>query len=193
MVPCVVIAGPPGAGKSSLAAAVAAARGWACLAKDDYKELAFEHLGWRDRAWSRRVSGLAWELLLREAGHLLGAGVPCVLEGNFRAGHAARLRALGALHRARFVEVRCRAAPDVLLTRYRARAASGARHPGHVDAEALPEVEAELAVGAAPVLALGGQVVDYDTTAGFDVQGALARIGAALAGGSGVASAGVRA
>ena len=188
MATCIVVCGPPCAGKSTLAAAVAAHTGWPLLAKDGYKELIFAHLGWRDREWSRRVSALAWDLLLAEAARLLAAGAGCVLEGNFRGAQRQALTALPLDPLPCFVEVRCGARPDVLLARYRARAGSGGRHPGHVDLEALAEVEPELRAGAESDPALGGPLLVWDTSAGVAAGALLAALDDALAGLSAPAS-----
>lgn len=164
---CIVVSGPPCAGKSTLAARLAARTGWPLLAKDAYKERIFDHLGVRDRDWSRRVSALAWAELLGEAERLLAAGVACVLEGNLRAAQRAVLGGFALQPPPQYVEVRCRARPDLLLARYRARALSGTRHPGHVDLEALPGLEAELT--APPSAAgLGGPVLEWDSSEGFE-------------------------
>lgn len=181
MAVCIVISGPPCAGKSTLAAAVAARTGWPLLAKDDYKERVFERLGARDRDWSRRVSALAWDLLLAEAGRLLGAGVACVLEGNFRIAERERLLALPLAAPLRCVEIRCTAAAALLLERYRARAAAGSRHPGHVDLEALPELERELAAPADARPPLGGPALDWDSSAGRGMEPLFAALDATLA------------
>ncbi|MBS0394785.1 MAG: ATP-binding protein [Proteobacteria bacterium] len=165
---CLVISGPPCTGKSTLATRIARASGWPLLAKDAYKERVFDHLGHADRAWSRRVSALAWDLLLEESARLLGAGASCLVEGNLREPQRRRLGAAVAAARATVLEVECRAQPERLLERYRARAAGGARHPGHVDLEALAEVEAELREPSAAATALGGATLQWDTSAGFD-------------------------
>lgn len=174
----VVVTGPPCTGKSTLARACAARRGWPLLAKDYYKERVFERLGWSDVEWSRRVSVLAWDLAFDAARALATGGAPFVLEGNLRAEHAPRLRALAPADG--FVLVRCRAPGAVLLQRFRARADGGARHPGHVDLAALPRIEAELAAGEGPALDLPATALDYDTTDGFAVDAMLERIDAAL-------------
>ncbi len=180
MAACIVISGPPCAGKSTLAVAIAGRRGWPLLAKDDYKERVFGHLGAKDRDWSRRVSALAWELLLAEAGRLLAAGVDCVLEGNWRAPQRRALIALVPRPVDCFVEIRCGARAPILRQRYEARARAGRRHPGHVDLEALPGLEAEFA-GLDPGLPLGGALLAWDTSAGFDASSLLGALDAALA------------
>jgi predicted kinase len=188
MVACIVISGPPCAGKSTLAATVAARRGWPLLAKDDYKVSVFERLGVGDREWSRRVSALAWDLLLAEARRLLAAEIDCVLEGNFREPQRQALAMLPLPAPPRFVEIRCGARPDVLLSRYRARADAGSRHPGHVDLEALPDVEREIGAGTAAGVPLGGAPLVWDTSAGFASGALLAALDAVLAGPSAPAS-----
>lgn len=163
---CLLVCGPPCAGKSTLAQLLAARYRWPLLAKDDYKDRVFHHLGGRDRDWSRRVSLLAWELLIEEALRLLAHGVDCVLEGNFRAAQGAELRAR-AVPGVQFLEVRIVASAEVLLERYRARALSGTRHPGHVDLEALTEIESELRAPSSPPAALG-QLLEWNTDSSFD-------------------------
>lgn len=198
---CVVIGGPPCAGKSTLARTVSARRGWPVLAKDDYKELVFDRLGARDDAWSRRVSVLAWDLLFREAEGLLAAGAACVLEGNFRVEHGTRLRRLAervasaaphaidgaaarggaATRRVRFVEVRCHAPGDVLLARFRRRVANAERHPGHDDAAVLARIAPELAAPEPVALELGGAVLDYCSAGGLAPDALLDALDAVLA------------
>jgi predicted kinase len=177
---CLVVCGPPCAGKSTLAARLAAHAGWPLLAKDAYKERIFDHLGSGDREWSRRVSALAWAELLAEAERLLAGGVACVLEGNLREAQRAALRGLALRPAPQYVEIRCHARPEVLLARYRARALSGTRHPGHVDLEALPGLEAEL-TAPPPVAGLGGPVLEWDTSDGFGAAALEARLAATLA------------
>jgi predicted kinase len=137
----VIVGGPPGTGKSTLARRIARREGFVLLAKDAYKERVFRHLGSADRAWSKRVSALAFELLYAHAADLLRGGSSCVLEGNFR--ERAPLAELGALPGVAALEIACRAEPALILKRFRDRALE--RHPGHADLEYLAELEAELA------------------------------------------------
>ena len=77
----VLVSGPPGAGKSTLAGPLAAELGFALLAKDRIKETLGETLGDGDGelAWSQRLGAASMELLWA-----LAADAPsAVLEANF--------------------------------------------------------------------------------------------------------------
>jgi predicted kinase len=122
----VLVSGPPGAGKTTLAVPLAAELGFALLAKDRIKETLHDALGFdADRAWSRKLGAATMELLWA-----LAADAPAaVLEANFWSDHplnAERVRALDA----RTVEVYCSCPLEECLRRYAARAAS--RHSVHV-------------------------------------------------------------
>ena len=116
------------------------------LAKDAFKEVLFDTLGVGDREWSRRLSGASYALIFHATEELLATQESCLVEGNFRwSENEARFAALRrAQPQARWLQIYCDAPTDLLIARYRERVSKGARHPGHVDAQAAPEVEAEL-------------------------------------------------
>jgi len=171
---CLLVSGLPCAGKTTLARRIAARYDWPLLSKDDYKERIFNERGARDRAWSREVSALAWTQLLEDAAAHVAREADCVLEGNFRAREAEAVRAFAPP--AELIELHCVAESGVLLARYRARAVDGSRHPGHVDLEALAELEAELERPGFSVLYEGAGRLVWDTTAGIDADAVLAAI-----------------
>jgi hypothetical protein len=79
--------------------------------------------------------------------------------------HTARFLELKEQHGFKPIQVYCTANDAVLFERFRARAASGERHPGHVDHLATYEwfVEA-LQTGRNGVLEIGGPLLQVDTT-----------------------------
>jgi predicted kinase len=115
------VSGMPGAGKSSLAAPLAAELGYSLVTKDLVKETLHDALyspgdGEIDRAWSQRLGGASMELLWALAAR---AG-DMVIEANFRP-HSEyeldKLRGLGD----RIVEVHCACPAEVAVARYNAR------------------------------------------------------------------------
>lgn len=164
----VVVSGAPGAGKSTLAAPLAAALELPLFAKDTIKESLYDSLGDdgpADLPTSRRLGAAAMGLLWR-----LARDAPaCVLESNFRfPDEFARpilweLAVGGAV-----VEVNCVCPAEEAARRYDARGLTAERHRVHTLATLPAEVRAEY------VEAIGvGTVIAVDTTKPVDV-GALA-------------------
>lgn len=141
----VLVNGPPAAGKTTLARALAHSLRRPLLSKDDLKESLFDSFGTGDRAWSRRVGSATFDLLYLLVEREVEADRSVVVEANFDPDHAcARLAELRSRHPFRLVEVHLGASDDVLRERFLTRAAGGRRHAGHLD----DVVAAELASGA---------------------------------------------
>jgi predicted kinase len=122
-----VISGPSGAGKTTIATAVAAQLGATLLSKDRSKEALTPALHDGSADGSLRVSGAAMDVLYSIA---VASGTGLVLEANWRHDlDAPRLRRLGLP----INEVFCFAPEEVLRERIRRRVDSGERHPIHRD------------------------------------------------------------
>lgn len=135
-----IVTGAPASGKSTLGRELARRLQVPFLSKDLFKEVLFDHLGWSNREWSRRLGGASMALLYRSAGALLAAGQSVALEANFYAEwDTPELLRLASVHSCRFVQVVCSASGATLVERYRRRATTGERHPGHTESEPLEE------------------------------------------------------
>lgn len=160
----VLVAGPPGSGKSSLAAPLATELGLALLAKDEIKEALIGALGPPATVEeSRRFGRAAVMAMLAMAGSAPGA----VLDSTFYPYTVPHLERLNGM----LIEVRCRCPREVAQMRYRARTET--RRPGHFDDERPPE-ELWNEHHTEP---LGlGQLVEVDTTVPVDVRPLAERI-----------------
>ncbi|HET6914080.1 MAG TPA: AAA family ATPase [Rhodanobacteraceae bacterium] len=167
-----LISGPPGAGKSTLATPLAEALGFALYSKDIIKEALYDRLVFEpsEEVPSGTLSAVAMELLFE-----LAAQHPhVVLDANFKPDDSHQCERLAALGGA-IVEVHCRCDTDELIRRYAQRADS--RHPAH----ALKYLTPELIARHDQSMGLGA-VIEVDTNGPVDFPALLQRVRAALAG-----------
>jgi|HigsolmetaAR201D_1030396.scaffolds.fasta_scaffold02501_3 predicted kinase len=162
MAALIVVSGPPGAGKSTLATSLRTALGWPLLAKDDYKERFFDVLGWRDRQWSKQLSRAAYAAMFVAARELLAVRRSCIVEGNFRweEQHMSFAQLASDPHLA-LLQVFVTARPETLIARFDAR--SRQRHAGHADAASRDEIVRELQTRPAQPLPLPGELIVFET------------------------------
>ncbi len=167
-IPIVLVTGPPASGKTFVAELVAERLGVPLIAKDAIKETLFETLGTGDVAWAQRLGRATLALVYWALEAQLSARRPAIVEANFAPDDArAELRALGDRHPLEPLEIHCTASEDVLLARFAARRA--ARHPGHLDAERMPDIASAIAAGRYRPLGLSEDVVVVDTTSFDDI------------------------
>ncbi len=165
----VAVTGPPGSGKSTIAAPLAGVLALPLLAKDTIKEALMDVLGAPDVAASQQLGAAAVEAMLAVAA---ASPIGAVLDCNFRRELAVDdLEALPG----QVVEVFCRCEPGEARQRFADRA--GTRHPGHFDEERVrtapwdSEVY-EAVAGGWPVLEVGTSgPVDLEAVVAF-VRGA---------------------
>jgi predicted kinase len=165
----VVVTGPPGAGKTTIAAALGERLGLPLIAKDTLKEALAEALGIAgDREASQRLGVATFRIQFGIVRELLLTGVSLIAEGNFRAAW------FEDLPQAEIVQVHVWAEPEILRGRLLARDAH--RHPVHYDREAADEIATRTAAGEWDALPLEGRLVKIDTTVWPDLEQVLATL-----------------
>jgi predicted kinase len=170
----VVVAGIPGSGKTTLARDLAIELHLPLISKDTIKESLFDVLGTGDLDWSRSLGRASHQVMYAVARETRSA----VLESHFWRGVAEA--DLVQLKRP-MVQVYCRCPNEVALLRYKQRASSPERHPGHLPEHQSDEVLAGWSTVEAQPLALDGPLVEVDTSRPVHVRDLASRILAARA------------
>jgi predicted kinase len=166
----VVVTGPPGAGKTTIATELRTRLGLPLIAKDTLKELLGGSLGIEERTRSQQLGVLVFELIALVVKELLEQGVSVIAEGNF----TEQSTLFAGLPPAAIVQVYVTAAPETLRERMLTRDTH--RHPVHYDREAADEVSARAAAGEWQALSIGGRLIEIDTTTWPDLDEVLAPV-----------------
>lgn len=136
---CILLAGFPAVGKSTLAAALSQELRVPMFSKDSIKEQLYDSVGFRSRQEKVALGVGAMEILYYTAGQVLAAGQSVILENNFENASRPGLLALLEKHPCPVVTLSLTGDPEVIYQRFLMRDLSPSRHRGHVVNTCYPE------------------------------------------------------
>jgi len=161
----IIITGLPGTGKTTLGKRIAEEFHLPFFSKDDIKEFLFDGFGWDNRETSKRIGMHSFSLMYYIAESLLKANKPLIVETNFKPEYDNK-KFLDLKEKYNFepFQIRCITNGEILFERFKKRAKSNDRHPGHVDDISLAEWKPILLKGKIEALNIGGKIFDIDTS-----------------------------
>ncbi len=164
----IILSGWPATGKTSIARQLSEQLAFPLVSKDTFKEHMFDTLGYDDRAHSTKLGIASYRILFAVVEELLKHGISVVTETAFHAEYDSK--AFGKLidqYQPNVTQIICSADGETLFERFKKRAESGSRHPGHVDLENLDEWT-KLRTEQYVPLSIEGNTIELDTT-NFDL------------------------
>jgi predicted kinase len=166
--PLIVISGPPGAGKTTLARDISRQLGLPMLSKDMFKEAIYDHLPGVDTSDAHRLGIASIGMMYAFARQQLENGIGVVLESTFDRGKAEE-DVVPLLDLARVAIVHCSAPDELILERYEERAGDPDRHDVHRDEEHVDALEQNLAAGIYEPMDIDVPTIEVDMTDPEDV------------------------
>ena len=128
----IVITGPPGTGKTTLGRMLEARYNLPLLYRDGIKELLFDHIGWSDTEWSKKLGIASYKLLLYSMELLFQTKQPFIVESNFYPEFNEKdLKEIIEKYSYKTLQIHCNAKNETILKRFRTRSYTTERHPGH--------------------------------------------------------------
>lgn len=147
---CILVAGVPASGKSTMAAYLAERLGVPVISKDGIKETLYDTIGFGSRAEKVRLGEAAMEIMYGFAAQCLTHGLPVILENNFEYASRGGLQALLDRCACPVLTVMMTGDWEAVYARFARRNQSPQRHRGHVVNDRYPEEPGR--VGVAPTM-----------------------------------------
>jgi predicted kinase len=161
----IIVTGRPAAGKSTLAKWLSQELKLPLVSKDRIREELFDRLGWKDRKWAQELGKASVDMMFYFAQAELAVGHSIIMDNAFYPPVSnMRFQALKERYHAESIQIVCDSDRETLFQRFKSRADSGNRHPGHGDQDVLEELYANLADTSSQILQIGGSIIEIDTT-----------------------------
>jgi len=161
----IIVTGRPAAGKSTLAKWLSQELKFPVVSKDSIREELFDRLGWKDRTWAQLLGKASVDMMFYFAQAELQVGHSLIMDNAFYPPISnPKFQALKDQYHAESIQIVCDSDRETLFQRFKSRAESGSRHPGHGDHDVLEELYANLGDNSSRILDIGGPIIKVDTT-----------------------------
>lgn len=136
---CILVAGIPAAGKSTMAEILSERLKLPVISKDSIKELLFDNVGFQSREEKRKLGIASMEIMFYVAGQLMKTGHPFILENNFEYSSGHGMENLLEKYQYSALTITLTGDYKVIYQRFLERESSPDRHRGHVLNDCYPE------------------------------------------------------
>lgn len=157
----IIVTGIECSGKTFIASELSKELNLPFISKDTFKEMLFDAIGWKDRAWSQKIGIGSLKILFRIATELLVHGHSLIVESNFDPRYAkVDFENIAKTIPVKFFQIVCYADGAVIYERFTTRP----RHPGHCDNTNAADFKDRLLKGGKFPIDISGEKVEIDTT-----------------------------
>ena len=161
----ILISGFSCTGKTTLAKKIAERYSLPVIGRDNIKESLYDSLGYSDREWSKKLGIASYDLLYLFTEQLLANQKSLIIESNFKSEtDTVKLVSFKSKYQFNLLQIHCYTSVAIALERFKARAISGTRHPGHVDGLIYEEMESNWKQGGYEILNVCDRTLKIDTT-----------------------------
>lgn len=161
----IIVSGFSCTGKTTLAREIGEKMSLPVFGRDDFKESLFDSLGYSDRQWSKKMGIASYRLLYLAAERILDSGNSVIIESNFKIKpDTEKLKSIKNKHQCYLLQIHCYTEISLALSRFKHRATSKERHPGHVDSSIYDEMEYNFKQGGYEILDTCNATIKVDTT-----------------------------
>lgn len=136
---CILMAGMPASGKSTMAKAIAEKWKLPVISKDSIKEFLFDNIGFQSRTEKVNLGIASMEIMYYIAEQLMKAGQPFILENNFENSSESGIKTLLKKYQYSALTITLTGDCKEIYRRFQERDISPDRHRGHVVNDCFPE------------------------------------------------------
>ena len=156
--------GLPASGKTTLSKALAEALNLPLINRDDIKVRILDAVGWGDREWSKKAGKASFNILDDIINQMILSKSSFIIESDFNPEFANEKFNTISKSGYKFIQIICTADPDIIISRWKHRAAHDKTHPSSTEGkQGLNELLEAISKGPRKPLDIPGEVMTIDT------------------------------